>query len=88
MFGSLASILLLYKMFPDTALILYEPFLLVFNIVFMLIKIAGAFIFLFLVAYFIISVVDLFEDIKKDNEVKRKKFIDEIVNKLKIRNNK
>ena len=83
MFGSLASILLLYQMFPDTALILYEPLLLVFNVMFMLIKITGTLVLLFLLLYFIISIVDIFEDAKKDNELKRRKFMNEIVSKLK-----
>ena len=81
--GATASILLSYKMFPDTALYLYGPFLLVFNILLAIFKSIFIILFVLAVVYIVLSAVDIFEDKEKNYESKRKKFMNEIVSKLK-----
>lgn len=82
-FGSVAAILLLYKMFPDLALTILKPMSTIFSLIIKIVKVVAVFLGVSLYAYIIISLTEYFDKLKKEREAKKKKFMDDLVKKLK-----
>lgn len=77
-FGSITSMILLFKMFPGTALLIFKPLTMVFKTLFLIFKIV-LFIF-FLSGYFFIILW-----VYTEGKEIRKRYLDEVVNELKKR---
>ncbi len=78
--GATCSIILLYKLFPSTAIPLLSSFLPVFKIILYLILGSLVFACIFFYIFYIGSLV---KEQNKQSEQQRKKSISEIVNRLK-----
>jgi uncharacterized membrane protein YuzA (DUF378 family) len=89
-FGAFASILLLQNMFPDVYLILYKPMVIIFRLLFQMLKAVYFFLLGLAALYLIITIKDIFnKQIKKrekERELDRKKFMDQVVKRLKMEN--
>ncbi len=82
LFGALASTVLLYKMFPDTALIYLKPMILILSL-FMKIFYVSLFILATLGAcYLVFEVMGCFKRMDKKRDIERKKFLDDVVKKI------
>lgn len=92
MFGAAAGIILLYKMFPETALILMKPLLVVSLVIIKIIQITIAVLFLLSIIYLVMYVIHFFDEqqkrLNKKRELDRKKFMDEVVRRLNKGNKK
>ncbi len=81
--GALVSIVLLFKLFPDIAKTIYEG-------IFPMFQIIGYLLIAFLVILFFLAIMflcswtqKLFKDVEEKHKLKGKKFMDELVIKLK-----
>ncbi len=82
LFGAFTSMVLLLKMFPETALILLKPAILVFDI-FMNFFYVAVFILLILgMIYLVFELVDIIRRIDNKRDMERKKFLDDVVKKI------
>ena len=92
MFGAAAAIILLFKMFPETSLILIKPLLVVSLVIFKIFKIVFWILYFLIVGYGVMYFFRLFDGLfsrqKKRMEKKNKKFMDDLVKKLKVEFNK
>lgn len=92
MFGAAAAIILLFKMFPETSLILMKPLLVVSLVIFKIFKIVFLILYFLIVGYGVMYFFRLFDGLfsrqKKRMEKKKKKFMDDLVKKLKVEFNK
>ncbi len=91
-FGAAASIMLLYNLFPDMYLLLSGPMQSIFLLILFILKIVGVLLIISICFLLIFYVVSFFEDqqrkINKKKEVDRKKFMDQVVRRLKTEKNK
>ena len=87
MFGAICSMILLYKMFPETALIAFRTFGVVINILFNFLRVFFAGIIICLYVYVVLHLFQFFCDIieekKKKNSARKKRFMDHLVKKIK-----
>jgi hypothetical protein len=87
MFGAICSMILLYKMLPETALIAFRKFGLVINILFNFLRVFFAGIIICLYVYVVLHLFQFFCDIieekKKKNSARKKRFMDHLVKKIK-----
>lgn len=82
-FGALAAIIILYKMFPNVALTLMEPMVVVFSFILRIFQIFVVILYLFLFGYLVIIIGEIFEEKRKKREKQKQKFMDDLVKKLK-----
>lgn len=91
-FGAAAAIILLYKMFPETSVILLKPLLVVSLVIFKIIKIVFIIFYFLGIGYLVCYLYGLLDKLfsrQKKRMIKRKnKFIDDLVKKLKKEINK
>ena len=91
-FGAASSIILLRKLFPYMYLLLSVPMVAVYSIIFTIIKVTGVVIIILLSLYLIFNIKALFERqekrFKKKRELDRKKFMDQVLKRLKMENKK
>lgn len=80
--GSIASMVLLYKMFPDTALIFLKPMFLVLDFFTTFLQASLILLFILGLGYLWILIGDYGKRIHKRREIDRKKFLDEVVRKI------
>lgn len=87
-FGAIAAFFLLYKMFPDTALLLFDPMFLILGILSKILWAGAITVLILFVILVIVLVAQLIDEREKKMKIRRNKFIDEIVEKLKKGNKK
>ncbi len=92
MFGAISSLILLYKLFPETALTIFKP-LLTLSVMFLkIIKFLIYLILTFGFIYWVFLVHDLIKKTIKESkikmEIKREKFLNELAKKLNKRSKK
>lgn len=80
--GALASGVLLYKLFPETALIFLKPLILVLDLFTTLIQASVVLLTFLGVCYLFLILESHFKKLKKKREMERKKFLDEVVGKI------
>lgn len=81
--GSAAAIIILCKMFPDTALIFMNPLISVFSFILKIFYMIVIILILLLYGYINIAAVELTRKIIGKREKERKRFLDNVVKKLK-----
>ena len=86
--GSFAALILLYKMYPDTGMILIEPLIDIFIFVIKIIKIIAFFIIILSIIYLITLFKQIFNESDKKREIKREEFLNKLACKLKRKMNK
>jgi polyferredoxin len=82
-FGAIASMLLLYKIFPETATILFAPLIIIFEVLYKIFLVLLTGILVFGSAYLIICLSEFFKKETKKQELKKKQFITDIARELK-----
>ncbi len=83
LFGSLAAIILLYKMFPLTGLIVLKPMLVVFGILLKLFYVVLMLLLVLGIIYFYTEIEEFIQKMHKKRKNNREKFMNEVVAKLK-----
>jgi len=81
--GAIASMLLLYKIFPETATILFAPLIITFEVLYKIFLVLLTGILVFGSAYLIICLSEFFKKETKKQELKKKQFITDIARELK-----
>ena len=82
-FGAVSSMLLLYKLFPEIAIILFAPSFIICEVLYKIFLILAIGLVFFICIYLSIYILEWFEKEKKKQELKKKQFMEEIVKKLK-----
>lgn len=80
--GSIASLILLIKLFPETAILITKPLYSILIFIFQIIKALVYSILTLILIYLIYQCYNLVEILRKKREINREKFLNELAKKL------
>jgi len=80
--GAVCSVILLIKLFPETAILITKPLYSVFQLIFQIIKALLYSILVLCFIYWIILCFDFINVLKKKREINREKFLKDLARKL------